>query len=174
MIQSNLTKCTVVLQTPVLKNKNHSSDSIQMRVNEPTTFNSGLALCLFLSGPPNNLVWSFSCKCCSGILGSFSLIVFCWLTSLEDESTLRPTLCGLLITSRYIITYVLSVYLFFSFVFRMLLVLYADRGLVGVGGTNLKLFHHLFWLIFTTLVVQVNDLIQVPSNQEHSSQHVKR
>ena len=82
-------------------------------------------------------------------------MMFCWLASLEDESTLRPTLCGLLITSRYVITYVLSVYLFWSFVFRMLLVLYADRGLVAKGGTNLKLFHHLFWLIFTTLVVQV-------------------
>ena len=69
---------------------------------------------------------------------------------------MRPTLCGLLITSRYVITYALSVYLFWSFVFRMLLVLYADRGLVVPGGgTNLKLFHHLFWLIFTTLVVQV-------------------
>ena len=82
-------------------------------------------------------------------------MVFCWLASLEEDSTLRPTLCGLLITSRYLITYVLSVYLFWSFVFRMLLVLYADRGLVAEGGTNLKLFHHLFWLIFTTLVVQV-------------------
>ena len=82
-------------------------------------------------------------------------MVFCWLASLEEASTLRPTLCGLLITSRYLITYVLSVYLFWSFVFRMLLVLYADRGLVAEGGTNLKLFHHLFWLIFTTLVVQV-------------------
>ena len=81
--------------------------------------------------------------------------MFCWLASLEDESTLRPTLCGLLITSRYVITYVLSVYLFWSFVFRMLLVLYADRGLVREGGTNLKLFHHLFWLICTTLLVQV-------------------
>ena len=82
-------------------------------------------------------------------------MMFCWLASLEEDSTLRPTLCGLLITSRYLITYVLSVYLFWSFVFRMLLVLYADRGLVAEGGTNLKLFHRLFWLIFTTLVVQV-------------------
>ena len=95
---------------------------------------------------------------CAGILGSVSLIVFFWLASLEDESTLRTALCGLLITSRYVINYVLNVYLFWSFVFRMLLVLYADRGLVTEGGTNLRLFHHLFWLIFTTFVVQVNDL----------------
>ena len=97
-------------------------------------------------------------SCAAGILGSLSLIMFCWLASLEAESTLRPTLCGLLITSRYVITYALSVYLFWSFVFRMLLVLYADRGLVGGGGTNLQLFHHLFWLIFTTLVVQVGQM----------------
>ena len=97
-------------------------------------------------------------QCPAGILGSLSLIMFCWLASLEAESTLRPTLCGLLITSRYVITYALSVYLFWSFVFRMLLVLYADRGLVGGGGTNLQLFHHLFWLIFTTLVVQVSQM----------------
>ena len=99
----------------------HGSLSIkiyQMRVNEPTTFNSGLALCLFLSGlfnakpffPSHSFHFSQFQQRKSflfpGLMGNISLVLFCWLVSLDEDSAMRPTLCGLLITSRYLIWYI--------------------------------------------------------------------
>ena len=92
-----------------------------MRVNEPTTFNSGLALCLFLSGllnikpfslriPNPNKERAFCYLCPTfppGLMGNISLVLFCWLVSLDEDSAIRPTLCGLLITSRYLIWYII-------------------------------------------------------------------
>ena len=93
----------------------------QVRVNEPTTFNSGLALCLFLSGLLNikpffsshSFIHHFSqfqqrkSFLFPGLMGNISLVLFCWLVSLDEDSAIRPTLCGLLITSRYLIWYII-------------------------------------------------------------------
>ena len=40
-------------------------------------------------------------------MGNISLVLFCWLVSLDEDSAMRPTLCGLLITSRYLIWYII-------------------------------------------------------------------
>ena len=42
-----------------------------------------------------------------GLMGNISLVLFCWLVSLDEDSAMRPTLCGLLITSRYLIWYII-------------------------------------------------------------------
>ena len=42
--------------------------------------------------------------------------------------------------------------LFFSFAFRSVLVLYAERGLVQKGRTNLVLFNQLYWLVVLTFI----------------------
>ena len=45
--------------------------------------------------------------------------------------------------------------LFFSFFFKSFLVLYADRGLVQNGRTNLVLFNQLFWLVVLSFLAFV-------------------
>ena len=76
-----------------------------------------------------------------------------WLSLLEEESQLRTPLCGILVTSRYIIFYVFGEILFLSHVFRSFLIVFSERGLVAKGKTNLKLFHQLFWVIFCAFLV---------------------
>jgi len=87
---------------------------------EPTIFNSSVALCLLTSA----------------VLGTTSLATFCWILTLEERSELRRTLCGILITSRYVIAYILSLTLFFGFMFRALLILYLIVALLPMGVLN--------------------------------------
>ena len=77
-----------------------------------------------------------------------SVFSFLWLSLLEEDAELRAPLCGILVTSRYLIVYVYTQTLFYSFIFRTFLVLYIDRGLVLQGKPNLKLFNQLYWVAF--------------------------
>ena len=59
-----------------------------------------------------------------------------------------PTLlCAILVFARLSMSIVYLTVLFFSFIFKSFLVLYADRGLVRNGQTDLVLFNQLYWLV---------------------------
>ena len=49
-----------------------------------------------------NLVFHTEASPFAGLLVPVSVISFLWLSLLEDDSQLRPPLCGTLVTSRYI------------------------------------------------------------------------
>ena len=49
--------------------------------------------------------------------------------------------------------YVPCTTLFFSFVFRHILVVYSDRGLIRKGKSNLNLFHQLYWVIVCAYII---------------------
>ena len=55
--------------------------------------------------------------------------------------------CGVLLQARYIQGSFFYSLLFFSLLFRMVLVVHAHKGLVQNGRPNLKLFKQLFWVI---------------------------
>ena len=84
------------------------------------------------------------------MLGPITILLLACTSLLEESSFLRPALCSVLVTLRYIISNVFHNTFFFSFVFRCLLVLYADRGLVSRGRLHLVLFHRLFWITVVT------------------------
>ena len=86
---------------------------------------------------------------------------FLWLNLLEEESQLRTPLCGILVTSRYIMVYVFTEVLFFSFAFRTFLVVFAERGLVAKGKTNLQLFHQLYWVLFCAFFVVLTFIMPI-------------
>ena len=87
-----------------------------------------------------------------GLLVPVSVFSFLWITLLEEQSELRAPLCGLLVTSRYVVVIIYCATLFYSFIFRTFLVLYSDRGLILQGKPNLKLFAQLFWLTMVSFV----------------------
>ena len=69
------------------------------------------------------------------------------LSFVRPYSAALPILiCAILIMARVSMNNVYLTVLFFSFFFRHFLVLYADRGLVRNGQTNLELFNQLYWL----------------------------
>ena len=76
-----------------------------------------------------------------------------WLLLPEIDSTNRIFFCGLLVAARNTIAYVHVVIFFFSIIFRMVLVVHPERGLVINGRTNLSLFKKLFWLIVCSFIV---------------------
>ena len=78
----------------------------------------------------------------------------CWLLALEDESEHRRLLCAVLINAQSVTTVVLAVNAFFCFVFRCLVVIHAEKGLIVKGKPDLRLLNQLYWLIvlsFTTV-----------------------
>ena len=68
----------------------------------------------------------------AGVSCPLAFVANVWLNILEPESDLRTIFCGLLIHVRHTIASVYLINLLFSFIFRTLLVLYSDRGLVSV------------------------------------------
>ena len=56
----------------------------------------------------------------------------------------------LLLTTRFTIAHLFNHTFFFSFLFRTVLIRFADRGLVDKGRPNIGLFNKLFWTILLT------------------------
>ena len=67
----------------------------------------------------------------AGVSCPVAFVANVWLNILEPGSNLRVIFCGVLIHVRYVTGYVYLVNLLFSFIFRTVLVLYSDRGLVS-------------------------------------------
>ena len=63
----------------------------------------------------------------------------------EDQ---RLLWCQLLQVMRQVVANVYINTLFFNFFFRVVLIRFADRGLVVKGRPELTLFHQLYWTIF--------------------------
>ena len=69
------------------------------------------------------------------------------LQALEGDSEYRTILCATLINARSVTTVIFASVAFFSFLFRTLVVLHAEKGLIVKGRPHLKLLNQLFWLI---------------------------
>lgn len=78
-----------------------------------------------------------------GIIANF------WILQLSDDSEYRGVLCGILIQARFTTAILFFNTMYFGFLFRTFLILHSDRGLVFHGQPYLKLFHKLFWIIFS-------------------------
>ena len=66
----------------------------------------------------------------------------------QDEDDQRLLWCQLLQMMRQVVANVYINTLFFNFFFRVVLIRFADRGLVVEGRPELTLFHQLYWTIF--------------------------
>ena len=77
------------------------------------------------------------------------------LQALESDSKHRTFLCAILINARSVTTVVIASSAFFSFLFRSLVVLHAEKGLIVKGRPDLKLLNQLFWLIMGSYTVFV-------------------
>ena len=56
--------------------------------------------------------------------------------------------CKILLISRHAIVSFYSLTIFFNFLFRAILILFSDRGLVVRGRPELTLFRQLYWTVF--------------------------
>ena len=81
------------------------------------------------------------------MLSPTALLASFWILALEEGSLHRPSLCLILINVRAVTTIVFANNLVFSFPFRCLVVLHAEKGLVGKGKLNLRLLNQLYWTI---------------------------
>ena len=88
------------------------------------------------------------------MLSPTALLASYWILALEEDSVHRPSLCSILINVRAVTTIVLANNLIFSFLFRCLVILHAEKGLVGKGKLNLRLLNQLYW----TIVIAFNVL----------------
>jgi hypothetical protein len=77
------------------------------------------------------------------------------LQALESDSKHRNFLCAILINARSVTTVIIASSAFFSFLFRSLVVLHAEKGLIVKGRPDLKLLNQLFWLIMGSYTVFV-------------------
>jgi hypothetical protein len=75
------------------------------------------------------------------------------LLTVQAEGDDRLLACKLLHISHHTITSLFLNTLFFSFLFRVVLIRFAERGLVVRGRLNLKLFDQLYWTIFWAFFV---------------------
>ena len=76
----------------------------------------------------------------------------CLILLQEDDSPHRRTLCTVLIVSRLSLVWFYFNVFWFSFQFRVFLVLYAERGLVKNCQPNLRIFCQLFWIVVITFI----------------------
>ena len=65
----------------------------------------------------------------------------------QQNPEARNFACATLILARNLVAQVYIICLVFSFIFRSLIIFYADRGLVTQGEPNLGLLRKLFWLV---------------------------
>ena len=89
----------------------------------------------------------------SGVFTPVSFLANTGIFLFSPSVSYRSVFCGLLIGTRQTITYVYSVTLIFNVLFRAMLILHAEKGLVLKGQTNLKLFNQLYWLTVCTFVL---------------------
>ena len=75
-----------------------------------------------------------------------------WLLVLQENSGYRHFFCGTLIMSRVTISYVFHYTFNFSILFRMFLILHAEKGLLVHGQPNLRMFNQLFWIAVFTFI----------------------
>ena len=75
-----------------------------------------------------------------------------WLLVLQENSGYRHFFCGTLIMSRVTISYVFHYTFNFSILFRMFLILHAEKGLLVQGQPNLRMFNQLFWIAVFTFI----------------------
>ena len=90
------------------------------------------------------------CVSATGILapvtgGSFLVIVLQDTHTREEE---RVLWCKILLVSRHIIVDFYTLTLFLNFLYRVVLILFSDRGLVVRGRSKLTLFRQLYWTVF--------------------------
>ena len=90
------------------------------------------------------------CVSATGVLapvtGTSFLVIVLQDTDTREED--RVLWCKILLVSRHIIIDFYSFTLFCNFVFRVVLILYSDRGLVVRGCPELTLFRRLYWTVF--------------------------
>ena len=88
-----------------------------------------------------------------GLLFPLSLLANTLLLQQEEGSPYRSLLCGVVIHARFTNTFIAIFSCFFSILFRTIVILHSDKGLVHQGKTNLDLFHKLFWIILCSFIL---------------------
>ena len=68
---------------------------------------------------------------------------------MQADTDTRGLLCGVLLHSYLIQGYLYANTLYFSFFFRAILILHAEKGLVMGGRLNIKLFNQIYWVVWT-------------------------
>ena len=99
-----------------------------------------------------------------------------FLILVSSESTDRELWCTLLNTSRITIALLFNHTFFFSFLFRTVLIRFANRGLVDKGRPNTGLFNKLYWTILLTFcchAILMNPLISIIRGRYQKSLFVK-
>jgi hypothetical protein len=110
----------------------------------------------------------------SGLTSPLSFLANYWILTLDPDSEHRVFLCGLLMQSRITVNVVYMNILFFSFLFRVVLILHAEKGLVVNGLLNLTLFKQLYWLtVCSHLIVSFIFLLPFINGTFHETVRVK-
>ena len=72
---------------------------------------------------------------------------------LQEDEEERLQWCKIMSLARHIIAVLYMNTFLFSLIFRVVLIRFADRGLVVKGKPDLVLFHQLYWLVFVAFFV---------------------
>ena len=90
------------------------------------------------------------CVSTTGILapvtGASFLVIVLQDTDTREED--RVLWCKILLVSRHIIVTFYVLTLFFNFLYRVVLILFSDRGLIVRGRPDMTLFRQLYWTVF--------------------------
>ena len=100
----------------------------------------------------------------AGVLSPLAMLANALLHHLDETSGHRAVLCGLLIQARSTIKVVYPTILLFSIMFRTVLILHSDKGLVTKGAHNLELFNQLFWIIVGCFLVMLQGVTLFRNN----------
>jgi hypothetical protein len=100
--------------------------------------------------------------CPPGLASPLAFLAPYWILALDHDSEHRGFLCGLLIQSRITLNLAYTLILFFSFLFRAVLILHADKGLVHHGSLNLRLFHQVYWVVICSFLVSAHGVFSLP------------